>query len=94
MEDEQLEEETVYDDLTGKVLKYKKVLEARMNEVEALIKMGVWETVPIATCLSRTGRRPIKGRWVDINKGDDTTEVYRSRYVAREIRDQHGGAHR
>ena len=56
LEDEQLEEETVYDDLTGKVQKYKNVLEARMNEVEALIKMGVWRQVPIATCLSRTGK--------------------------------------
>ena len=29
-----------------------------------------------------------------VNKGDDIAEVYRSGYVAREIRDQHGGAHR
>ena len=76
------------------MLKYEKVIEARLNEVEALIKVGVCEVAPLAACLSKTGRRPIKGRWVDVNKGDDVVEVYRSRYVAREIRDQHGGAHR
>ena len=31
---------------------------------------------------------------MDINKGDDKAEVYRSRYVAREIRGQHGGSTR
>ena len=94
MEDAEIEPEVVYDDLTGKLLKWEKVIKARFNEVEALIKMGVWEVVPLAMCLTRTQKRPIKGRWVDINKGDDIMETYRSRYVAREIRDQHGGAHR
>ena len=94
MEDAEIEPAVVYDDLTGKLLKWEKVIKARFNEVEALIKMGVWEVVPLAMCLTRTQKRPIKGRWVDINKGDDIMEMYRSRYVAREIRDQHGGAHR
>ena len=34
---------------------------------------------------------PIKGRWLDINKGDDKNKVYRSRYVAMETRKMHGG---
>ena len=71
------QEEEVYDDLTGKILKYEKVIEARIDEIKALVKMGVWETVPLASCLSRTQRRPIRARWVDIDKGDDKTEVYR-----------------
>ena len=84
--------ETIYDDLTGQVLDPKLVAEARSNEVKALIEMGVWEAVPEAQCLERTGRKPISARWVDINKGDDRSPNYRSRYVAREIRQQHGGA--
>ena len=88
------EQEVVYDDLTGKVLEYAEVIKARLNEIEALKKMGVWEVVPLSQCISRTSRRPIKGRWVDINKGDDIEKNYRSRYVARELRQAHGGAHR
>ena len=53
------QEEEVYDDLTGKLLKYEKVVEARIDEIKALVKMGVWETVPLAKSLSRTQRRPI-----------------------------------
>lgn len=53
--------------------------------------MGVWEVVPRSQCFSRTGRVPICGRWVDINRGDDKNKVYRSRYVAMEIRKLHGG---
>ena len=64
-----------YDEMTGRILKYEKVVAARLEEVEALIKMGVWEIVPLRECVSRTQRRPIKGRWIDINKGDDDLEV-------------------
>ena len=93
-EDEENCDEKFYDEVTGKVLKYEKVIAARMEEIEGLIKMGVWEVVPLRDCLNRTQRRPIKGRWVDINKGDDHLEQYRSRYVARELRHQHGGTGR
>eukprot|EP00969_Alexandrium_andersonii_P254930 11270034-Alexandrium_andersonii.AAC.1 len=31
-------------------------------------------------CLSRAGKRPIGGRWVDHNKGDATRPNVRSRY--------------
>jgi len=65
------QEEEVYDDPTGKLLKHEKVIEARIDEIKALVEMGVWETVPLVSCLSRTQRRPIRARWVDINKGDD-----------------------
>ena len=37
---------------------------------------------------------PIRGRWVDTNKGDEENKVYRSRYVAMEIRELHGGSGR
>lgn len=86
------EQETFHVDLTGRVLKYEKVIAARLHETESLIKMEKWEVVPLRQCTSRTKRRPIKRRWVDIDMGDDDLEVYRSRYVAREIKSQNGGA--
>jgi len=93
-EDEDVHYDAVYDDLTGKMLEGAEVQKARLNEIEALDSMRVWDIVPIAVCLQATGRKPINGRWVDINKGDDDAKVYRSRYVAQEIRKQHGGAQR
>ena len=85
---------TVYDDITQRPLKYERVLEARMDEIRALQDMGVWEVVPLSQCISKTGKRRIRGRWVDVNKGDDQNENYRSRYVAMEIKHQHGASTR
>ena len=47
--------------------------------------MGVWRHVPRDECFQNTGKPPIKLRWIDINKGDDTSPLYRSRIVAKEI---------
>ena len=93
-EEDQADQEVIYDDLTGRILKYEHVIRARLDEIEALKKMGVWETVPLSQCWEKSGRKPIRGRWVDINKGDDVDHNYRSRYVAQEVRQAHGGAHR
>ena len=81
----------IYDDLTGRELVPEKVREARLDEIRALQQQGVWEVVPRALSIETTGRPPIRGRWVDINKGDDANTNYRSRYVAREIKSLHGG---
>ena len=56
--------------------------------------MGVWETVPLSQCWEKTGGKPIRGRWVDVNKGDDICHKYRSRCVAQEVRQAYGGAKR
>ena len=32
--------------------------------------MDVWEIVPISQCIQQTSKRPIRGRWVDVNEGD------------------------
>ena len=93
-EEEHADQKTFYDDLTGKPLKPEKVIDARMDEIRALQDMGVWEVVPVAECEQNTHGRPIRGRWVDVNKGDDQVEVYRSRYVAMELKHQYGGAMR
>ena len=93
-EEEHAEHETFYDNLTGKALKHDKVIEARLDDIEALQDMGVWEVVPVAECMKKTQKKPIRGRWVDVNKGDDQVEVYRSKYVAMELKHQYGGAMR
>ena len=81
----------MYDELTGHELDKEEVLKARMNEIDGLSNMGVWDFAPRAQCTVRTGRGPTRGRWVDINKGDDKKKVCRSRYVAMEMRKMHGG---
>ena len=57
-EEEQMYQEVVYDDLTGQILQYEHVV----------LKMGVWQTVPLSQCWERAGRKPIRGRWADANK--------------------------
>ena len=47
----------------------------------ALQEVGVWEVVLVAECMKKTHKKPIRERWVDVNKSDDQVEVYRSKYV-------------
>ena len=47
-EEEHAEPKTFHDNLTGKALKHEKVIEARLDEIEVLEDMGVWEVVPVA----------------------------------------------
>ena len=83
-----------FDDVTGKPLKPELVQKARQGEVDELERLEVFDKVPIDECWRNTGKPPITARWLDINKGDDKDEVYRSRYVAREIKKKHGGNER
>ena len=48
--------------------------------------MNVWTKVYREECLRVTGKPPVKLRWIDVNKGDDTCPNYRSRIVAKEIK--------
>ena len=34
-----------------------------------------------------TGWKIVKGRWIDVNKGDDENPVLRSRYIGKEFND-------
>ena len=47
--------------------------------------MQLYTKVSIDECYAKIGRAPISVRWIDINKGDQTTLNYRYRLVAREI---------
>ena len=71
-----------WDDHTGESWDAKKVKEARQLEMEYDDKMHVFEKVPIAQCWERTGKAPLKARWVDIDKGTR----YRSRLVAKQFK--------
>ena len=79
-----------WDDVTGKELKPSLVQAARGEEMEYVSSMGVYKVVPIARCWELTGKPPIRSRWVDINKGDDTAPKYRSRWVAQQIKTDKG----
>ena len=84
---EYIENEVEYtDNVTGYKLVTKDVDAARATEMEYIRKMNLWTVVPREECHTTTGHAPIKGRWVDINKGDDSDRRYRSRYVAKEFR--------
>ena len=61
------------------------VAAARSEEIRFVESWGVWDVRPISECLSRAGKRPIGGRWVDHNKGGASVPNVRSRYVAKDI---------
>ena len=41
---------------------------------------------PIEDSIRETGKPPIGVRWVDINKGDNTSSNYRCRFVVRDVK--------
>ena len=71
-----------WDDHTGASLDATKVKEARQLEMEYCDKMHVFNKVPCVQCWERTGKAPLKARWVDIDKGTR----YRSRWVAKQFK--------
>ena len=73
------EEPVVYwDNVSGKPLKPEKVRAARLEECEVIETMGVWEVIP-----RPKNEKVITTRWVDVNKGDEIKEKYRSRFVVQ-----------
>ena len=73
------------DDITGAVLDWEGVVQARADEIKEFRKHGVYHKVPIRECYDKTGRAPVGVIWVDINKGDLLNPACRSRLVAKEI---------
>ncbi len=45
----------------------------------------MWERALVTDCWKETGKAPIGSKWVDVNKGDATKPVIRSRFVVKEI---------
>lgn len=54
--------------------------------METVRNMQVWVKVDREQCFRENGKPPIKLRWVDISKGDETKPNHRSRIVAKEIK--------
>ena len=84
-EDDHAALETAWDDISGAELNPEEVKKARAEEIDYVRKMSLYTKVLIEECYKKTGRAPITVRWIDINKGDQTSPNYRSRLVAREI---------
>lgn len=74
-----------YDHVKGGELDPDKVAEARKIEIAYVKKMGLYHKVPRYQCRQKTGKSPIKVRWVDTNKGSEDNPQYRSRLVAMEF---------
>ena len=72
-------------DVSGQKLDAKLMVAARRDEIKYFREMGVYEKVDIAESWKETGKAPIAVRWVDINKGDSKSPLYRSRLVAKEF---------
>ena len=71
------------DDVSGEVLSEEGVRAARKLEMDYFIKMGVYTYVTREEA-TRSGRgKIIKGRWIDVNKGDSKNPDYRSRNVGK-----------
>ena len=74
-----------WDDVSGQELDPKLMKAARREEIKYFKEMGVYDKVDIAEAWKATGKAPIAVRWVDINKGDSQSPLYRSRLVAKEF---------
>ena len=77
----------VYDEYTGDVLPPRLVRAAREEEVSVMEapEWHVWDVVDEREALRVTGKKPLKGRWVDTNKGDRENPQIRSRWCAKEV---------
>ena len=63
--DERIDEK-YWDDISGKELNPELVKKARREEMEEVYKHEIYVKVPISQCLERTGKNPVKVRWVDV----------------------------
>ena len=76
---------TCYDDMSGDMLDPALVEKARQLEVEYLKKMKVYDVMSRQEFKKRGQGKLIKGRWLDVNKGDSGSPDIRSRYVGKEF---------
>ena len=85
LEDSPDEDAEAYDDMKGGQLDPKLVRAARLEELRYL-----WDRVvyiySTRSEASRKGKRPVKLKWLDTNKGDVQSPNYRARLVCQEIR--------
>ena len=80
------EEGEFYDAITMQKLDSNLVRIARAEEIEYFTKMRVYTKVSKKFAFEKTGKAPLKVRWVDHNKGTAEKPNIRSRLVAKEIK--------
>ena len=66
-EEDPVELEIAWDDVSGAELDPKMVRKAREEEIQYVRKMELYEKVPISLCYETNGEAPISVRWIDIN---------------------------
>ena len=59
----------VFDEITGEHLPEALVQAARADELQFMDEWRVWDEASVEECWRETGRRPLGGRWVDVDKG-------------------------
>ena len=59
-----------WDDITCEPLPADLTRAARQEELGFMNDWRVWDIAPITECLARTGKAPLKGKRVDVSKGD------------------------
>jgi hypothetical protein len=74
------------DSTSGKILDAKLVKEARREEVEFIEAIPVYDVVDVQEAWDETGKGPISGKWVDVEKRDMEKLMVRSRWVARDFK--------
>ena len=84
--EEQIIDFESWDDVSGEPLDTRKVKQAREEEMTEFHKHTVYRKVPIRESWEKTGKAPLDIRWIDINKGDEENQEYRSRLVAKKIK--------
>ena len=75
-----------YDNVKGSELPAKLVYDARRRELEYLSQRKVYEYASTSRAYQRTGRRPLRLKWIDTNKGGTLHPNIRSRLVCTEVR--------
>ena len=75
---------TCTDDVSGAPLDEGLVTQARALEIHLFEAMGAYTRVPRAGAHRSGHGKIIRGRWLDINKGDTERPDYRSRFVGNE----------
>ena len=86
-----VEEYSLWDDLSGESLDGSLVTVAKREEISEMYRRSVWTETLTEACIRDTGKPPIPVRWVTTNKGDKLHPNVRCRLVAKHLVAKYGG---
>ena len=84
--EDDVEWEQYIDQKSGLVLDVGMVKAARLEEMEFMRKIELFEEVDVSECYEVTGKAPVTTKWVDLNKGTMDKPDVRCRLVARDFK--------